>query len=183
MHKAWCGMGEVPYSFSRTSVKFQGHTRKKSPIWTQIGHFRTLTPVQFGFTNSFEMLPTAWRSIEEMAYCLSRSFIKFHDHTGHEIHNLNPISIRSPGRSQLSNPSDLHCSYSIAYWPLDARLININWISIFSDLVLEIHEVVIMVNSYGLKYQHVLPSNWYIKMPRFIYIYLSGRSFDIFRKN
>ena len=26
MHKAWCCSEEVPYSFSRSSVKFQGHT-------------------------------------------------------------------------------------------------------------------------------------------------------------
>ena len=29
MHKAWCCLGEVPYSLSRSSVKFQGHTAKK----------------------------------------------------------------------------------------------------------------------------------------------------------
>ena len=26
MHKAWCGIEEVPYCFSMSSVKFQGHT-------------------------------------------------------------------------------------------------------------------------------------------------------------
>ena len=29
MHKAWCCLGEVPYCFSRSSIKFQGHTDKK----------------------------------------------------------------------------------------------------------------------------------------------------------
>ena len=29
MHKAWCWLGEVPYCFSRSSVKCQGHTAKK----------------------------------------------------------------------------------------------------------------------------------------------------------
>ena len=37
VHKAWCCLGEVPYCFSRSSVKFQGHTAKKiadfDPIW------------------------------------------------------------------------------------------------------------------------------------------------------
>ena len=37
MHKAWCCLGEVPYCFSRSSVKFQGHTAKKivdfDPDW------------------------------------------------------------------------------------------------------------------------------------------------------
>ena len=29
MHKAWCCLGEVDYSFSKSSVKFQGHAAKK----------------------------------------------------------------------------------------------------------------------------------------------------------
>ena len=45
MHIAWCCLEEVPYYFSRSSVKFQGHTAKKSSILTQIGRFQTVTPV------------------------------------------------------------------------------------------------------------------------------------------
>ena len=46
MHKAWSSMEEVPYYFSMSYVKFQGHmARKKSSILTQIGRFRTVTPV------------------------------------------------------------------------------------------------------------------------------------------
>ena len=37
MHKAWCCLGDVPYCFSRSSVKFQGHTGQKivdfDPNW------------------------------------------------------------------------------------------------------------------------------------------------------
>ena len=29
MHKAWSSIEEVPYCFSRSSIKFQGHTAKK----------------------------------------------------------------------------------------------------------------------------------------------------------
>ena len=29
MHKAWSGIEEVPYCFSRSNVKLQGHTAKK----------------------------------------------------------------------------------------------------------------------------------------------------------
>ena len=32
----------------------------------------------------------AWRSIEEVPYCFSRSSIKFHSHTGGKIDDLNP---------------------------------------------------------------------------------------------
>ena len=33
MHEAWSSIGEVPYCFSRSSVKFQGHAGQK------IAHF------------------------------------------------------------------------------------------------------------------------------------------------
>ena len=40
MHKAWCNLEEVPYNFSRSSIKFQGHTGRKiedlNPIWVRI---------------------------------------------------------------------------------------------------------------------------------------------------
>ena len=47
MQKALCIIEEVPYCFSTSSViKFEGHTaKKKSSILTQIGRFRTVTPV------------------------------------------------------------------------------------------------------------------------------------------
>ena len=32
MHKGWSSIKEVPYCFSRSSVKFQGHTGQKSSI-------------------------------------------------------------------------------------------------------------------------------------------------------
>ena len=43
--QSWCCLEEVPYCFSRSSVKFQGHTAQKSSIFTPIGGFRTVTPV------------------------------------------------------------------------------------------------------------------------------------------
>ena len=40
MHKAWCNLEEVPYNFSRSSIKFQGHTGWKiddlNPIWVRL---------------------------------------------------------------------------------------------------------------------------------------------------
>ena len=45
MLKAWCCLADMSYCFSRTSVTFQGHMANKSPILTQIGRFRTVTPV------------------------------------------------------------------------------------------------------------------------------------------
>ena len=37
--KAWSGKEEVSYFFLGSSVKFQGHTAKKSSIFTQIRRF------------------------------------------------------------------------------------------------------------------------------------------------
>ena len=58
MHKAWSSIEEVPYRFSRSSIKFRGQTifqdhlsslkfvqDKQSPILTRIGRFRTVNPV------------------------------------------------------------------------------------------------------------------------------------------
>ena len=45
MHKAWSSIEEVPYCISRSFVKFQGHTGQKSPIFTRIERFRTVTLV------------------------------------------------------------------------------------------------------------------------------------------
>ena len=45
MHIAWCCLEEVPYCFSRSSVKFKVTRLSKSSNLTQIGHFRTVTQV------------------------------------------------------------------------------------------------------------------------------------------
>ena len=45
LHKAWSSIEEVPYCFSRSSIKFQGLRKKKLSILTQIRRFQTVTPV------------------------------------------------------------------------------------------------------------------------------------------
>ena len=45
MHKAWSSIEDVPYCFSMSYVKYQGHTAKKSLILTRIEGFRTETSV------------------------------------------------------------------------------------------------------------------------------------------
>ena len=49
----------------------------------------------------------AWRSIEEVPYCFVSSSINFQGHT--DWNWRFESSLRLPGRSQLSNPSDLPC--------------------------------------------------------------------------
>ena len=36
MHRAWCGLGEVPYYFSRSSVNFQSHRGQKRQFWPEL---------------------------------------------------------------------------------------------------------------------------------------------------
>ena len=106
MHKAWRRIEEVPYCFSRSSIKFQGHTQdKKLLILTRIVRFQTVNQVLIhqwiwndaqsltlsrrGTVLFFEVIHQIWRS------------------HGWKIDNLNPIWVRLLGRFQLSNPSDL----------------------------------------------------------------------------
>ena len=78
MHNAWRGIGQVPYCFSRSSVKLQGHVAKKS-IFTQIGRFLTVIPV---WTHQWLRNDAqTWSSIEKVLYCFSRSFVKLQGHT------------------------------------------------------------------------------------------------------
>ena len=43
---------------------------------------------QFEFTDGYEMMHKAWRSVEEVPYCFLRSSIKFQGHTGQKITNF-----------------------------------------------------------------------------------------------
>ena len=111
MHKAWSSIEEMPYCFSRSYVKLQGHTALKivefDPNWAFPD-----SKLQLEFTDGYEMMHRAWSSIVEVPYCFSRSSIKYQGHTGWKINDLNSIWVRLQGRSQLSNPSDLPCSMS-----------------------------------------------------------------------
>ena len=53
----------------------------------------------------------AWCSIEVPYGFFFMSFIKFKGHMGWKIDDLNPIWVRLLSWSQLSNPSDLPCSF------------------------------------------------------------------------
>ena len=46
--------------------------------------------LQFEFTDSYEMIHKTWGNIEKVPYCLPRSSVKFQDHTGQKIANLDP---------------------------------------------------------------------------------------------
>ena len=87
MHKAWSGIGEVPYCcFSRPSVKFKSHTAKN--ILSQIGYFLTVTPVwiQWWLQNDAQSLKCHRR----YALLFWGPSVKFQAHTGHKINDFDP---------------------------------------------------------------------------------------------
>ena len=102
MHIAWCCLEEVPYCFSRSSVKFQGHTALKivefDPDWAFPDCNSSLN------TNGYEMMHKAWSSIEEVPYCISRSYVKFQGHTALKIVEFDPNWAFPGSNSSLNTP-------------------------------------------------------------------------------
>ena len=112
MHRAWSSIVEVPYCFSRSYVKFQGHTALKSvkfdPNWA------------FPDCNSSFNSPMAMKCCTKLETAKERCPIVFQGHPSNfkvTWDKTSPIltqigRFRTIGRSQLSNPSDLPCSRS-----------------------------------------------------------------------
>ena len=110
MHRAWSSTVEVPYCFSRSYVKFQGHPALKivefDPIWA------------FPDCNSSLNLPMAMKCCTKLETAKERCSIVFLCHPSNfkvTRYKTSPIltqigRFRTIGRSQLSNPSDLPCS-------------------------------------------------------------------------
>ena len=109
MHKAWSSIEEVPYCFSRSSVKFQGYTALKivefDPNWA------------FPDCNSSLNSPMAMKCCTKLETAKERCPIGFQGHPSNfkvTRDKTSPIltqigRFRTIGRSQLSNPSDLPC--------------------------------------------------------------------------
>ena len=102
LHKAWSSIEDVPYCFSRLSVKFQGHAALKivkfDPNWA------------FPDCNSSLKSPMAmkWctklKSIEEMPYCFSRSYVKLQGHRAKKIDDFDPNWAFPDCNSSLNAP-------------------------------------------------------------------------------
>ena len=112
MHKAWSSIEEMSYCFSRSSVKFQGHTALKTvefdPNWA------------FPDCNSSLNSPMAMKCCTKIETAMERTPIVFQGQPSNfkvTRDKTSPIltqigRFRTIGRSQLSNPSDLSCSIS-----------------------------------------------------------------------
>ena len=112
MHKAWSSIVEVPFCFSRSYVKFQGHTALKivefDPNWA------------FPDSNSSLNAPMAMKCCTKLETAKERCPIVFQglpsnfkvtrDKTSPILTQIRRF--RTIGRSQLSNPSDLPCFHA-----------------------------------------------------------------------
>ena len=123
IHRAWSSQVEVPYCFSRSSVKFQGHTALKifefDPNWA------------FPESNSSLNSPMAMKCCTKLETAKERCPIVFQGHPSNFKVTRDKISpiltqighFRTIGRSQLSNPSDLPCLIGtceccLVKWPI-----------------------------------------------------------------
>ena len=120
MHRASSSIEEVPYCFSRSYVKSQGHTALKivdfDPNWA--------FPDCYSSLNS----PMAMKCCTKLETAKKRCPIVFQGHPSNfkvTQDKTSPIltqigRFRTIGRSQLSNPSDLPCSkcFAVSTWKL-----------------------------------------------------------------
>ena len=140
MHRAWSSIVEVPYCFSRSYVKFQGHTALKiiefDPNWA------------FPDCNSSLNLPMAMKCCTKLEIAKERCPIVFQGHPSNfkvTRDKTSPIltqigHFRTIGRSQLSNPSDLPCSKIFNF--LFSNIFPYNWtISVWNWLNMTIRNV------------------------------------------
>ena len=130
MHRAWSSIVEVPFGFSRSYVKFQGHTALKivefDPNWA------------FPDSNSSLNSPMAMKCCTKLETAKERCPIVFQGHPSNfkvTRDQTSPILTQigrflTIGRSQLSNPSDLPCYVpTLNFGPLVAQLLPENEVS------------------------------------------------------
>ena len=98
MHIAWCCLEEVPYCFSRSSVKFQGHTALKivefDPNWP------------FPDSNSSLNIPMATKWCTKLGVALKRCPIVFQGHSSNfKVTRLKKLSnLTQIGRFRTVTP-------------------------------------------------------------------------------
>ena len=109
MHRAWSSIVEVPYYFSRSYLKYQGHTALKIVEFDSNWAFPD--------SNSSLNSPMAMKCCTKLETAKERCPIVFQGHPSNfkvTRDKTSPIltqigRFRTIGRSQLSNPSDLPC--------------------------------------------------------------------------
>ena len=125
MHRAWSSIVEVPYCFSRSYVKFQGHMALKivefDPNWA------------FPDCNSSSNSPMAMKCYTKLETAKERCPIVFQGHPSNfkvTRYKTTPIltqigHFRTICRSQLSNLSDLPCLNKIDFFQCLISSVNL----------------------------------------------------------
>ena len=108
MHMAWCCLEEVPSCFSRSSVKFQGHTALKIVKFDLDWAFLDCNS-SLNSPMATKWCTKAWSSIEEVPYCFSRSSVKFQGHTALKIVEFDPNWAFPDCNSSLNSPMAMKC--------------------------------------------------------------------------
>ena len=142
MHKAWSSIEEVPYCFSRSSVKFQGQIALKFVEFDSNWSF----PDCSSSLNS----PMAMKCCTKLETAKKRCPIVFPGHPSNfkvRRDKTSPIltqigRFRTIGRSQLSNPSDLPCFSEYLFC---GASISLPWMDIY-----EIHEIIDIFTKWNL---------------------------------
>ena len=78
MHMVWCCMEEMPYCFSRSSIKHQGHTALKIFEFDPDCNSSLTSPMSTEWC-------TVEEEIKEVPYCFPKSSVKFQDYTALKI--------------------------------------------------------------------------------------------------
>ena len=109
MHRPWSSIVEVPYCFSRSNVKFQGHTALKIVKfyrnWAFLDSNSSLNSLMV--MKCCTKLETAKERCPIVFQSHPSNFKVTRDKTSSLLTRIGRF--RTIGRSQLSNPSDLPC--------------------------------------------------------------------------
>ena len=113
MHRPWSSIVEVPYCFSRSNVKFQGHTAlkivKSYRNWAFLDSNSSLNSLMV--MKCCTKLETAKERCPIVFQSHPSNFKVTRDKTSPLLTRIGRF--RTIGRSQLSNPSDLPCYSSM----------------------------------------------------------------------
>ena len=168
MHRAWSSIVEVPYCFSRSYVKLQGHTALKI--------------VEFDPNWAFPDCNSSLNSWMAMKCCTKLETVKercpfvFQGHPSYfkvTRYKTSPIltqigHYRTIGRSQLSNPSDLPCFSSVgslgSFARTDTHPTNENWTKFQIQLKDVLSYLLISVCSqWNFVHTKIAVLSWYVQ--------------------
>ena len=132
MHRPWSSIVEVPYCFSRSNVKFQGHTAlkivKSYRNWAFLDSNSSLNSLMV--MKCCTKLETAKERCPIVFQSHPSNFKVTRDKTSPLLTRIGRF--RTIGRSQLSNPSDLPCFVVVWLWwilPITYRVTLLAWMS------------------------------------------------------